>query len=237
VTANDNERDAVLAAFGPPAAPPVFGEGARNRYSEWRLAGTTVVHLHLDQQGPISSNSATKDAFHDLDLQGGAVLAVGIAFGFEIAGQQIGTILVSQAVQNYAEVKFDSGGRIEPRSHPERPTRAMLRLVEDARETWSGQDLMVGLIISGPVLVNFKPFRDQLREIHDKAIGGEMEGSGIVSACIDNNNHNFLIIKAICDWGTRRTKTRKVGRKLPPPLPPRLFGTWSSAVGSRTSIL
>ena len=61
----------------------------------------------------------------------------------------------------------------------------------------------IGSILTGSKLINNYEFRSQLlRDFADsKPIGGEMEAQGIYSISRFHGISEWIIIKAICDWG------------------------------------
>ena len=71
--------------------------------------------------------------------------------------------------------------------------------------TQDGKEVKVhcGSIISRPDLVDNPIYKEQLKRLRPKALGGEMEGAGIMAA-IENDTSKYkveaIIIKAICDW-------------------------------------
>jgi hypothetical protein len=55
-------------------------------------------------------------------------------------------------------------------------------------------------------------YRSQLIEFEREAIGGKMEGAGLYVA---NSDHkvDWIVVKAICDWGDGRKGTSKAARQ------------------------
>lgn len=57
-----------------------------------------------------------------------------------------------------------------------------------------------GSILSGEKLIDNNSYKNLLFKQFPNAIGGEMEGYGIYSACANQNLSEWIIIKGICDW-------------------------------------
>lgn len=58
----------------------------------------------------------------------------------------------------------------------------------------------MGELLSAEKLVDNAAYRNELRIRFPDAIGGEMEANGVAAAC-DRNRIEWLVAKAICDWG------------------------------------
>ena len=52
-------------------------------------------------------------------------------------------------------------------------------------------------------MVDNSKYKGQLKGLRSGALGGEMEGAGIMAAIekVYNNRAEAIVIKAICDWG------------------------------------
>ena len=74
---------------------------------------------------------------------------------------------------------------------------------------WVGATVRFGLVLSGEKLVDNLAFRQELLEFEPEAIGGEMEGAGLYTACQDRQV-DWILVKAICDWADEQG--RRQGR-------------------------
>ena len=82
---------------------------------------------------------------------------------------------------------------------------ARAAVVSSARQAAGARkDVRFGQILSGSKLVDDPVFRANLKARYPDAIGGEMEGIGLVSAC-ERHGTPWLLAKAICDWGFGKT--------------------------------
>lgn len=145
------------------------------------------------------------------------VFAVGVAFGADPVGQDLGDVLVGDHL-----VFYDSSNKI---------TDGKLQLSPDEVQL-IGEDILAGcqflkekkapssyqlgnfhwhlgaLLTGGTVLSDtFEKARliRAANEIGHKIVGGEMEGSGIYFACEGAAREiPFTVIKGICDWGIHK---------------------------------
>jgi nucleoside phosphorylase len=58
-------------------------------------------------------------------------------------------------------------------------------------------------MLSGEKLIDDPAFKARLLALEPEAIGGEMEGSGILDACLRNTTR-WIIVKGICDWAENK---------------------------------
>jgi nucleoside phosphorylase len=133
-----------------------------------------------------------------------AVIMVGIAFGLDPKGQQIGDILIAQQLLGYElqRVGTRADGAPMIRTRGDRPS-ASTRLLDRCH---------FGLVLSGEKLVDNQDFREQLRQLEPEAIGGEMEGAGLYAAA-QRSKVDWILVKAICDWADGKKQVNKRARQ------------------------
>jgi nucleoside phosphorylase len=125
----------------------------------------------------------------------------GIAFGLKQDKQKMCDILVASSVVDYETAKVTPGS-VDSRgaTYPASP-----ELFAKAREAGATRtDVHYGEIVCGCKVVSDTEFRDALVNRYPKAIGGEMEGVGLASAC-HRENVPWILAKAICDWAAIKT--------------------------------
>lgn len=67
-----------------------------------------------------------------------------------------------------------------------------------------------GALLCGPFLLNNAAVREQLRQLAQRIIGGEMEGEGLYGAVAGTSNGiGWMVIKAICDFGADKNVPSK----------------------------
>jgi nucleoside phosphorylase len=185
-----------------------------------------AIHFHLHKQGPTSPDMSLL-AICINEIKPIAVVMPGIAFGAneksqnEDDKQKIGDILVSENIlpydpekvrddkPNFKEVRKDGGFQL-------------LNAFRDKRE-WKydiggGREpkIIPGNILTGSKLIDEYEFRQKLLEAFkdEKPIGGEMEAYGIFSICKACSIPEWIIVKAICDWGYCKNIDKDKNQKL-----------------------
>jgi nucleoside phosphorylase len=139
-------------------------------------------------------------------LSPNAVIMGGIAFGKNKEKQNFGDILISKAICHYESGKINEDGGYDYRGSI---TDANLILYNrftqssDYSFTYNDSDKLVnvkgGQFLSGEKLIDNEKFKQELFQQYPSAIGGEMEGAGLYSAC-EVLNVPWIVIKSICDW-------------------------------------
>lgn len=213
-TAVPVERDAVLEVMTPlmgrdlilkvPYQESTYFVGAIGRYpcalvlgeagSDTRKGSALEIQAGIDRWAPL------------------AVIAPGIAFGrrFDANGQEKqvpGDILVSTQLYPYHHTKLTPDTVEDRGPHPE-ASAVLLDRVRNLFWHWTtatGQERgpVLGPLLTGPHVVNDAIARDQLFRRFPGAIGGEMEATGVYSAC-SRNATDWIVLKAVCDWGAEK---------------------------------
>lgn len=142
------------------------------------------------------------------DLSPRVIIAVGIAWGAKNAdGQNIGDILISTRLRE-AQHNKATPGNITLRGTIESVNGTLLKTFLAAAEN-TGASAHEGLLISIETLFDDEQERDKLIAADQhQAIGGEMEGSGLLMALrrATDRRVDWLIVKAICDWGFKKNE-------------------------------
>jgi nucleoside phosphorylase len=158
------------------------------------------IHVQCEpgSVGASSSQAVIGDAIRDWAPD--AIVMGGIAFGTKKGKQKLGDILVSKSIMEYERAKVTEtraiprGQRIE--SAPK--LLSVFRTYEAKRQ--HGPPMHVGLILSGEKLIDSENLVNSLLETEPEAIGGEMEGAGLVAAA-SRARVDWIVVKAIVDWG------------------------------------
>lgn len=148
-------------------------------------------------------------------LQPGAVVMVGIAFGINQSRQAIGDILVAEGLRLYELQRVGTDdGRVNIILRGSRPDASpwLLDGFKNADLHWQGARVRFGLVLTGEKLVDNLDFREQLRTFEPEAIGGEMEGAGLYTACQDAKV-DWILAKAICDWADGQKEVDREARQ------------------------
>ena len=181
-------------------------------YAIGKLGAFNVIHCQCENMGTQEAGSSILTATNALNdwpcIK--AVIMVGIAFGMydEVEARQqqrYGDILVATSIYPYENQKKKPGENIYRGSWHDSNI-----ILQDAfkivKEGWNyqninGEDTRVELckMLSGEKLVDDLAYRNLLKEKFVDARGGEMEGIGVASACI-NKKIPWILLKAICDF-------------------------------------
>jgi WD40 repeat protein/nucleoside phosphorylase/uncharacterized protein YjbI with pentapeptide repeats len=131
-------------------------------------------------------------------LRPSLIIAVGIAYGRDNGKQKLGDVLVAEKMQDYEPECLNDDGSHTSRGDSIPASGPWLeRAIQIPPK---GFKLRKGLLLSGEKLVDNKEFRDQLNRLFPENIGGEMEGTGLVTAC-QAHKTDWLIVKGVSDWG------------------------------------
>lgn len=139
------------------------------------------------------------------DLKPKVIIAVGIAWGGkEDSGQKIGDVLLSTRMRDAQHHKAKPG-EVIPRGIIV-SSRGTLVKTFLARAQATNRRAHEGMLLSIETLFDDKEHRDKFLNAEEgQAIGGEMEGSGLLMALrrVDHSV-DWLIVKGICDWGFKK---------------------------------
>jgi nucleoside phosphorylase/tetratricopeptide (TPR) repeat protein len=208
LVATQVERDAVLRLMTPwPPASAIArtARGAQTYYTG--MLGYARVALTMCKAGSVGRDAATVVLMEAMPLiSPRCVVAVGMAFGGYTKKQKIGDVLVSSRVIPYGPGRIEDGRWIRRGGEHDAGALLLNRLREASEWAFQRPDgyrcqIREGALLSGEKLVDSLEFKTELFEEYPEAIGGEMEGSGVVSAAPRQHVHEWIVVKGICDWG------------------------------------
>lgn len=222
-TINDSEHQAVLEEMGPPDINSQINRPIK--YINGNIVGTFGGYRAALVQTKMGSNCSDeiKEALKRFP-NAVAMLAIGVAWGK--MKYNFGDVLVSKHIYGVKDVKF-SGDKLILR-----PSEISVVQIRDdlmrifTRETkkWSfqcskeGRDARVycGSIVSPPWLVASRSVRDMVVNAcpaPDEVMGGEMEGSQLVSIqhqLQESRKIGVIIIKGVADYAD---EDKQAGKK------------------------
>lgn len=220
LVATDVERDAVLDKIRQIGNTPnvLFG-GGRAYYDLGYIHGRRIALVKV-AMGASTVGGSISTTMRMLDhLSPRYIIMIGIAFGVDVSKQKLGTVLVSRKVLGYEQQRVgtaeDDGSRsIRARGSITDASPELVSLFEATAGIWNEAPVEVGLMLSGEKLVDNVDFREDLKSIAGgEAIGGEMEGIGLVVAAAEKPTP-WVIVKAICDWADGKKSEQKKERQL-----------------------
>lgn len=215
-TVNDIETDAITSRFQSAGYRGSVQLGSINTYWVYGpIGGTVVAHVRsaMGSGGQGGSALTIIDAIRELNP--GAVIGVGVAFGIDADTQPIGQLLISEYLTEYEKVKVgtDASGNqyvLERGAKSEASPRLVGRF-RDTHLSNIGVEVRVGEVLSGEKLIDNPEFKTKLLTRFPEAVGGEMEGAG-VQAASGRENVEWLVAKAVCDYASDKS-TDKVARQ------------------------
>jgi nucleoside phosphorylase len=189
--------------------------GTINTYNVYSgVGGVNLVHLrtNLGSGGQGGSRLAVSDAI--ADLRPSAIIGTGVAFGADAEKQRIGDVLVSQTLTSYESqrvgTKADGQQWIIHRGSRSECSQRLLGRFRDSDAARS-LTIRVGELLSGEKLIDYRQFKEELLAYFPEAIGGEMEGAGVLDASARYGSE-WLVVKAICDFAESKD-TNKTQRQ------------------------
>ena len=214
LVATETEREAVLKRMKFLKSRRFVGQvfQGNNTCFVGRLGGADIV-LCMTAMGTTSRDGSTIVTSEVIDAWNlSAVIMVGIAFGKDATMQRVGNVLIADRVIPYEpqrvgeSVNHDRGIPIQ--SGPvlfNRFRNIVGWSFTDPKGFPSGYQ--VGPLLSGEKLVDNADFKRSLFDRYPQAIGGEMEGAGVAAAA-ERKRREWIVVKAICDWGDGTKKSR-----------------------------
>ena len=192
-------------------------DGGRAFYDLGYLNGRRIA-LVKGEMGSSSIGGSTTTTMRMVDhLSPKWIVMVGIAFGVDKRKQSIGTVLISRQVLCYdlqrVGTDAQSGATLKNRGDRTSAHPTLVSLFQATMSLWSEAPVEAGLLLSGDKLVDNVDFREQVKSFAaGEAIGGEMEGTGLILGSAETSTP-WIIIKAICDWADGQKSHRKKERQ------------------------
>lgn len=216
VTATEKETDALHQSMEPLPDKTGLLQVKRNNatYYIGKLGNFLVANVECGTMGAGSSMGSivtTTNAINDLEPK--FVLMVGIAFGVNPGKQNIGDVLISNALIPYEIQRVSADGVVmrgpKPEAHNNlRNSFKNIRDWEYILPNGTAAQAELCDILSGEKLVDNIDFRKNLTDHFPSAKGGEMEGAGIYAACQDKEVP-WILLKAICDFADGKKGVQK----------------------------
>ena len=168
-----------------------------------------IVHVQCEagSSGQSSAQAVITDAIRDFGPAN--IIMTGIAFGLKPEKQRLGDLLVSTIVVDYERAR-----RMDTQTLPRGArTEASPKLLSVFRAAYNDglapREAYFGPVVSGEKLVDSEEFVKSLRAREPEAIGGEMEGAGLVAAA-QRERAAWILVKAIVDWGFRKAENNSL---------------------------
>lgn len=227
VTAAKPEKEALLSVMRPKSGKGELDHaiGKNVTYNIGLFGKYLVAHVFCENQGSLKEKASILTIQEALqEIKPKAVIMIGIAFGANKEKQKIGDVLISKAVQSYdcVKVKTDPDGsiQIEDRNIKKEPGLAIKNQFINFHPETKNYNIWAGTLLSGEKLLDNKQYKKELLDAFSASwamdldiVGGEMEGFGLTSVLVGNDNPNWMIVKAISDWADGDKKEKKKERQ------------------------
>lgn len=179
-----------------------------------RMGVYNVLHIHsgmgsVGTTGSILTVNAALQCFPDIQY----CIMGGIAFGIDEHKQKKGDVLVSECIIKYDCVRVCENYEYKYISDIPHSSIKLYNLFSKAEDWNYGLSknryatIIPGKILSGEKLIDDLKYRKGLKAQFPKAIGGEMEGTGLASAC-SWDEKSWIVVKSIADWANGKKNKR-----------------------------
>lgn len=204
VTATEVETKALHEVMAAPVLRVICEDYT---YYLGQVGQYNIINVQCLQMGSLNPGGSTQTV--NIALQEWVhikvVMMVGICFGFDDEKQKIGDVVISSAIRNYETRRIGATEEI-PRGSTYQTDKCLLNAFNNLNLSWENigidnqkKNMFLGLYISGEQLVDNKTVRDRLLSESPEAMAGEMEGNGLVAACV-SARRPWILVKAICDF-------------------------------------
>lgn len=185
--------------------PESFVVGAY-AYRDLGVIGNVHVYLLKINMGA-KKNGGSILAVHEASqaIKPDYMIMVGIGFGLKEDEQKIGDIMVASSIEDYGTCKVKKGETIS-RGDKIPSDAILMNRFADSKLEWEKSAVHTGLMLSNDILVNDIDLVKYLKQHYPDAIGGEMEGCGLLA----NYTQRWILVKGICDFGHDKSNEHQV---------------------------
>ena len=166
--------------------------------------GENTVAIIRTEQGPKKTREMLEKVQSTIKAK--YVIAIGICYGMNSKKSKLGDIIVAESVWDISQSReTDDESKFKPKEYP---TGAKLQNIFTDHDNFKvlphlpdvkPVEIHYGALVTENTLVaSEKRKKDILKQI-PQAVGGEMEAEGIAAAT--NGHYEWIVIKAIADWG------------------------------------
>ena len=203
VTVNEKERESLLKFVLPiPEKKSLISIVHKNStYRIGRLGYYLIAHVQSGM-GSSGRGASALTVYKAIEfLKPKVVIMVGVAFGINPKKQHLGDVLISKRIINYEVARICAGDNdITPRGD-EPNSGALLYNIFTNIIDWNHYvsqnrraKIIFGDLLSGEKLIDNLGYRNFLKNKFPNAIGGEMEGTGVSSACGEASLSEWIVI-------------------------------------------
>ena len=178
-----------------------------NTYWDLGIIRNNHVFLVKCEMGAKKANASILTIDHAISyLNPDYVIMVGIGFALREDKLKKEDIMVASEIWDCGSYKIEDGTIIE-RGNRIQADKTLLDRFTNAIVNWDGVDVRFGLVITNDVLVDDEKYVGALKARFPDAIGGEMEGCGLLA----NYQTPWILVKAVCDYGYHKDDENQKG--------------------------
>ena len=204
VTATNKEYCAVMSV----------GKRMGEKYTEVLLEDVTFnlvtygshkVAVICTEQGPAETVSMLQKVQRVINAQ--YVIAIGICYGMKEGKTKLGHVIVAKSIIDMSSKRASDHGVIaRPKEWESGSTLYGIFNRSSGFELASGEgefvEVHTGVLTSENILFTSQDYKKKILDQVPHALGGEMEGAGIMQAAKDGG-YEGIVIKGIADWGDK----------------------------------
>ena len=167
--------------------------------------GSHKVAVIRTEQGPGETILTLQKVQRAINAQ--YVIAIGICYGMKEGKTKLGDVIVTKSIMDMSS-KRASGGGIVARPKEWKSGSTLYGIFNQSRgfELASGEgefvEVHTGVLTSENILFTSQDYKKKILDQVPHALGGEMEGAGIMQAAKDGG-YEGIVIKGIADWGDK----------------------------------
>ena len=208
----ETERDAVLRSVRGQVEneADLDGLGSRTIYWLGTVANCKLLLAQAGEQGTNSMAAMPATASEAIArCNPDCVVLTGICFGLRPErGQQLGDVVIARRIQdlNHVRETDDPYNPTVYRGVHVGPSPELLDRFQAGQSSWQGVTIHAGTVLTSNTLVNSSERVARLRRDFPDAIAGEMEATGVYEATTRGLRPDWIMVKAISDWGFDKTE-------------------------------
>ena len=182
------------------------------------MYGSHKVAVICTEQGPAETILTLLKVQRVIKAQ--YVIAIGICYGMKEDKTKLGDVIVAKSIMDISCKRAEDGGGFVFRLIKEWESGPTLygifsRSSGFKLESGEGEFVKVhnGTLVSENTLVASQDYKKKIRDQVRHALGGEMEGLGIMQAAKDGR-YEGIVIKGIADWGDKNKEPYRKWQKF-----------------------
>ncbi|MCM1237670.1 MAG: hypothetical protein NC489_47005 [Ruminococcus flavefaciens] len=172
--------------------------------------GFSILHIEAQQTGSYTyggSADIVRYIINNKLLYPMAIISYGVCFGTDELKYSLGNVIISKKIYPYfMGAKITDHGYFVTDDNMFKINSLLSAkiksMIEENAFSLPNNMVYFGNYITGEAVISRQKARDEfVKAVNEPAIGGEMEGYGLLKEC--NSFSNFipcLIVKSICDW-------------------------------------